>query len=189
MRALRFAAQLGFSIETATAQAMSDNKVLLKNISVERIAVELNKLLLGNNVRELLLAHFDVLTTVIPELAPSKDFAQNNPYHCYDVLNHILHSVENAPKDVILRLTMLFHDIGKPSNYTQSEDGIGHFKGHPQTSTDMAKDILTRLKYDNDTLKAVTQLVLYHDSDIIKPPKKSFAVQKQVIKYLLWKKN
>jgi tRNA nucleotidyltransferase (CCA-adding enzyme) len=61
---------------------------------------------------------------------------------------------------------MLLHDIGKPSNYTQSEDGIGHFKGHPQTGTDMAKDILSRLKYDNDTLKTVTQLVLYHDSEI-----------------------
>jgi tRNA nucleotidyltransferase (CCA-adding enzyme) len=60
---------------------------------------------------------------------------------------------------------MLFHDIGKPNCYSEAE-GIGHFYGHPQASTDMTKDILTRLKYDNDTLKAVTELVLYHDSEI-----------------------
>jgi tRNA nucleotidyltransferase (CCA-adding enzyme) len=165
MRALRFAAALGFEIEKTTAQAMHDNRKLLNNIAVERIAIELNKLLLGNNVRELLLAHFDILTTIIPELSAARGFKQNNPYHCYDVLEHILYSVENAPKDIIIRLIMLFHDIGKPNCYSEA-DGIGHFYGHPQASTDMTKDILTRLKYDNDTIKAVTELVLYHDSEI-----------------------
>ena len=111
-------------------------------------------------------AHLPVLLEIIPELAPAVGFKQNNPYHCYDVLKHILISVDNAPKDVVIRLTMLFHDIAKPKCYTESDDGVGHFYGHPQESSDIAKEILTRLKYDNDTIKAGTQLVLYHDSEI-----------------------
>jgi tRNA nucleotidyltransferase (CCA-adding enzyme) len=165
IRALRFAAALGFEVEENTALAMQENRKLLNYISAERIAAELNKLLLGNNIRELLLEHFGVLSEVIPELKPAKGFEQNNPYHCYDVLNHILYSVENAPKDVVIRLSMLLHDIGKPKCYSEA-GGVGHFYGHPQESADTAKNILSRLKYDNDTIKAVTQLVLYHDSEI-----------------------
>jgi tRNA nucleotidyltransferase (CCA-adding enzyme) len=166
MRALRFAAVFGFTIDTDTARAMHNNRTLLKNIAAERIAVELNKLLMGDRVSEVLSAHISVLTGIIPEFEPAVGFGQNNPYHCYDVMTHTLASIDAAPKDLIIRLTMLFHDIGKPSSYTESADGVGHFYGHPQVGTDMARDILARLKYDNDTIKAVTQLVLYHDTDV-----------------------
>ena len=166
MRALRFASVFGFSIEETTAQALHDNRGLLKNIAAERIAVELNKLLMGENVTELLSAHIPVLLEIIPEFEQTVGFEQNNPYHGYDVLTHTLISVDAAPKDLVIRLTMLFHDIAKPKCYTQSDNGVGHFYGHPQESSDMANEILLRLKYDNDTIKAVTQLVLYHDADI-----------------------
>ena len=121
---------------------------------------------MGDKVCELLSSHIPVLTTIIPELERVAGFEQNNPYHCYDVLTHTLTSVDAAPKDLTIRLTMLFHDIARPKCYTEAEDGVGHFYGHPQESSDMVNEILLRLKYDNDTIKAVTQLVLYHDADI-----------------------
>jgi len=165
MRALRFASVLGFSISGDTSSAMLANKKLLKNIAVERIAVELNKLIVGNGVRSTLLKYISVITEIIPEIEPAIGFDQNNPHHCYDVLNHILFSVENSLDDVRIRLTMLFHDIAKPECYTEAE-GTGHFYEHPQASSDTAKKILSRLKYDNETIETVAQLILYHDADI-----------------------
>jgi len=165
MRALRFASVLSFSIEEDTSKAMLENKILLKNIAVERIASEINRMITGNGVSNILLKHLPVITEVIPEIAPMNGFEQNNSYHCHDVLHHSLFSIDHAPKNIVLRLAMLFHDIAKPQCYTES-NGIGHFYGHPQVSSDMAKTILLRLKYDNDTIKDVTELVFYHDANI-----------------------
>jgi tRNA nucleotidyltransferase (CCA-adding enzyme) len=165
MRALRFASVLGFSIDDDTSKAMIGNKKLLNNIAAERIAGELNKLIIGNGARDVLLEHIAVITEIIPEMSPAIGFEQNNPYHCYDVLNHILFSVENAPKDVRIRLAMLFHDIAKPECYTET-DGTGHFYKHPAAGSDMAGKILLRLRYDKETIKTVTQLILHHDTGV-----------------------
>jgi len=162
---MRFAAVLGFSIDDATASAMRENRGLLKNIAAERIAAELNGLIVGDRVRDVLQKNLSVLTEVIPELAAAAGFEQNNPYHCYDVLTHIFYSVENAPRDTRLRLTMLLHDVAKPERYTE-KDGTGHFYGHARRSAEMAKEILLRLKYDNDTIHTVRELIFYHDADI-----------------------
>jgi tRNA nucleotidyltransferase (CCA-adding enzyme) len=170
MRALRFASALNFSIEENTAAAIYGNKKLLRNIAAERIANELNRLIIGRNAGNILLDFSSVIYEIIPELKKTAGFQQNNPYHHLDVWNHTVTSVLNAPADVALRLTMLFHDIAKPGCYTET-DGTGHFYGHPQISADMAEEILLRLKYDNNTIKTVTQLILYHDTDI-KPEKK-----------------
>lgn len=166
MRALRFAAVLGFSIEAGTAEAMLENRGRLKNISAERIAAELSKLVAGKGAGTVMMEHMPVIAEIIPELSPAIGFEQNSPFHCYDVLTHIMKSVDNIRPDVHLRLAMLFHDIGKPARYTE-RDGIGHFYGHPQLSADIAKDVLTRLKYDNNTINVVTQLILYHDADVL----------------------
>jgi len=172
MRALRFAVAFGFCIDENTAKAMSDNKKLLQNISSERIATEINKIIMEDNICELLFSHLHILFEIIPELEPSFGFDQHSPYHCFDVLTHTLKTVENSPNDLIVRLTMLFHDIGKPECYTCDEDGIGHFRGHWQVSADMAKEILFRLRYDNETIKTVTELVYYHNL-VIDPNAKS----------------
>ena len=166
MRALRFASVFGFVGDGDTAKAMHENKKLLRNIAVERIAAEFNKLLLGDGARQVLSAHIEIIAEIIPEITSAVGFKQNNPYHCYDVLTHILYGVEAAPKDLILRLALFFHDIGKPASYTESDGGTGHFYGHPQISSDMAYEILQRLRYDNDTIKTVTQLVSFHDCEI-----------------------
>ncbi|MCL1854098.1 MAG: CCA tRNA nucleotidyltransferase [Clostridia bacterium] len=166
MRALRLAAELGFTIDSATSAAMLDRKNLLGTISAERIAGELNRLIVGDGAGGLLLKHMPVLTAIIPELEPAIGFEQHNPHHCYDVMTHILVSVDNAAKDVSIRLAMLLHDIAKPECYTE-EDGIGRFHGHPRVGSERVKEILTRLKYDRDTTETVTQLVLYHDAEIL----------------------
>jgi len=145
MRALRFASVLSFSIEEDTSKAMLDNKNLFKNIAVERIANEINRMITGNGVSNILLKYLPVITEIIPEIAPMNGFEQNNSYHCHDVLHHSLFSIDHAPKNIVIRLAMLFH---------------------PQVSSDMAKAILLRLKYDNDTIKDVTELVFYHDANI-----------------------
>ena len=165
MRALRFASVLGFSIDGDTSKAMLDNCILLKNIAVERIASEINKMIIGDGFSGIILNHLPVIAEIIPEIMLMNGFEQNNPYHCHDVLKHSLLSIDHAPKDVVIRLTMLFHDIAKPKCYTES-NGAGHFYGHPQISSEMAKTILLRLKYDNNTIKGVTELILYHEADI-----------------------
>ncbi|MCL2248541.1 MAG: CCA tRNA nucleotidyltransferase [Oscillospiraceae bacterium] len=165
MRALRFSSKLSFEIEPITQEAIKRNRKLLQNIAVERIAVELDGLLIGGNVAEILTGYSEVLEVLIPEITPMIGFEQNNSYHHLDVWKHTVKAVESVPPDRILRLTMLFHDIAKPQCYSETNGG-GHFYGHPKVSSEMARKILRRLKYDTRTIKTVTELIYYHDTDI-----------------------
>ena len=165
MRAIRFSSVLGFEIEENTKRAVFKNKELLRNISSERIASELVKLLCGANVRKVLMEYIDVLGVVIPELLPMKGFDQKNIHHIYDVLEHTAAAVENIEPTPVLRLTALFHDIGKPECFFM-KDGQGHFYGHADIGADMTTKILSRLKFDNNTKNTVTKLVKIHDVQI-----------------------
>ena len=166
LRAMRFASVYGMSIEGNTAKAMDCNRKLLSKISAERIAGELNKMIVGAGVRRVFEEHAPVIMEIIPELIPTAGFEQNTPYHCYDVYTHTLVSIEMAAKDLVVRLAMLFHDIAKPGCYSQ-KDGITHFFGHPKIGADITGKILARLKYDNDTKRAIRTLLLYHDTEIL----------------------
>ena len=146
LRALRFAAVLGFTLEEETAKAAFELKERLHLVSAERIYVELKKLLLGDWVFDVLVEYKEIIGVVVPELVPAFDCAQQNPWHVYDVFTHIARSVEAAPKDADLRLVMLFHDTGKPACKTTDEEGIDHFYGHPTVSEQLAKAALERLK-------------------------------------------
>ena len=88
---------------------------------------------------------------------------QHNPHHCYGVGEHILRSMEAIPPDKVLRLAMLLHDIGKPQTMVIDEEGISHNQGHSELGETMARDILRRLRYDNDTITKVTRLIGVHD--------------------------
>lgn len=167
MRALRFAAVYGFVIEEKTAQAVHTCKDLLAHIAAERICSELTRLLCGEYVETVLMEFADVICFIIPELAPAVDFEQHSKHHDYTVWEHTIKAVAAIEPDPVLRLTMLLHDIAKPSRFSRDERG-GHFYGHPQKSADMARVILRRLRCDNETIDAVTRLVLYHDMRI--PP-------------------
>ena len=163
LRGLRFASILNFQIEEQTIIAMRENKQLLLNISNERIQNELNEILLGDNVKEVLLRFSDIFSVVIPELNKIIGFNQYNKYHIYDVYTHSVYALSSSTKDLIVRLTLLFHDIGKPSVFTMDESGNGHFYQHALESEKITRNILNRLKYDNDTKNQVITLIKYHD--------------------------
>lgn len=163
MRALRFAARFGFAIERETAASVRRNRHLLENVSAERIFKELKGILIGTGVLDMLLAFPEVFSCIIPELEAGIGFDQHTPYHCHDVWTHSAYAVAAAPPDEMLRLTMLLHDVGKPSCFSMGEDGRGHFYGHPTAGEKLAKNILLRLKSDNATLSTVCTLVRVHD--------------------------
>lgn len=169
LRAIRFCAQLGYSMDEKTYEAVKELAPTLKNISAERIQAELNKTLISDNPSMLKVAYETGLTSqFIPELDVCFKTEQNNPHHCYNVGDHIIKAIESVKPEKALRLAMLLHDIGKPVCKTVDEEGISHFHGHPIKSADIARDVLHRLKYDNDTISKVIKLVKYHDERIEK---------------------
>lgn len=166
MRALRFAASFGYEIEEKTARAIHDNRAVLKHVAAERINTELCGLLTGPNAGEVLRQYPDVLCRFWPELGPLVTLEQNNPWHCWGGWEHTIRALEAAPADPVLRLTMLLHDIGKPSCKSTDENGIDHFYGHPAVSAELADRMLRALKFDNRTRERVVTLVKYHDVQI-----------------------
>lgn len=171
LRAVRFSAQLDFPIEEQTSEAVKKLAPSLKNISAERIQVELVKLLTSNHPEKIQDAYnLGITKIILPEWDAMVGVEQKTPHHKYDVAEHTLHALKNVKKDKILRLTMLFHDMGKPSMKTTDEKGVDHFKGHALVSEEIARKILRRLKFDNDTVKKVTRLVCYHDYRIEATP-------------------
>lgn len=167
LRAVRFSAQLGYRIEEATKSAIRKLAPNLQQISAERIQVELVKLVMSPHPDYLRTAYETGITRqVLPEFDLCMETAQNNPHHCYSVGEHILHSMQEIAPDKILRLGMLFHDIGKPLTLTVDEEGITHNKGHAEVGEKMTKEILSRLKFDNHTIDSVSRIVRYHDQKI-----------------------
>ncbi len=171
LRALRFASVLGFSLEEGTADAVHRCKEQIKEVSVERISVELEKLLCGKNAGSVLLTFPDVFGVILPELLPMVGFCQHNSHHCYDLLTHTAVSVDAAPPRFPLRLAMLLHDVGKPECFSMGEDGEGHFYGHAHRSMELAEEILKRLRIRRKTREEVCQLIRYHDAVLPLEPK------------------
>ena len=164
MRAVRFSAQLGFSIEEETRKALKVLAPNLKHVSAERIQVELVKLLMSPHPDYLRTAYEAGITAeFLPEFDACMETSQNTPHHCYTVGEHILHSLCHVRADRVLRITMLLHDIGKPVVRKTDENGRDHFKTHGNAGEKMAGQILRRLKFDNDTIRKVTRLVKWHD--------------------------
>lgn len=170
LRALRFVSRLGFGLEDKTAKAIQKNKELLCNVSFERIQSELNQILMGKYAYNVLLYGAPVLSVFLPEISPTVNFQQHNPYHYLDVWHHTVMAISEAPEDLIIRLALLFHDLGKPQTFS-IENGIGHFYHHAEVSAKIAEQRLRQLRYDNKTIDTVTQLVRLHDMET--PPRKA----------------
>lgn len=167
LRAIRFSAQLDFIIESNTEEAIKTNYKLIKNISEERIQIEINKILMSDNPDYIeKLYECKLLDCIIPEYSLCFKCEQKNSNHIYNVGLHIQNSLRYVEKNLILKLTMLFHDIAKPLCKITDEDGIDHFYCHAEKSSCMAESILKRLKYDNSTIEKVKILVRFHDADI-----------------------
>ena len=166
LRAVRFSAQLGFVLEEETRAAIVELAPNIAKVSAERIQMELVKLLTSNHPEEIRTAYETGLTAVfLPEFDRMMETAQNNPHHCYTVGEHTLMALQGVEADKVLRLTMLLHDVAKPVCHTMDENGIDHFYGHPQKGSEMARMILRRLKFDNDTTDRVSALVRWHDDN------------------------
>ena len=163
LRACRFSSQLGFSLDGATYQAMLEGKRGLLRVSSERITAELQKLLLGDNVRDALLQTVDVISAVLPELVAMKGFDQCTPYHCHDVLEHTARAVAGTPPYPLVRWAALFHDMGKPAAFFKEPGGRGHFYGHAKISVPLARGIMDRLTFSTAFRDRVLLLVERHD--------------------------
>ena len=173
MRAVRFSAQLGYQIEENTKEAVRELAGTLRRISAERIQTEFVKLLVSNHPDFMRTAcELGITAQIMPEFDLCMQTEQNNPHHCYSVGEHILHTLPYTEPDKVLRLSMFFHDIGKPQTLTIDEQGITHNHGHAQAGEEIAVKILKRLKFDNDTTDKVRKLVRYHDRKI-EPSSKS----------------
>ena len=151
-RAVRFAGQLNFNIEKETLAAIEAQHAFLKDVSAERIQIELLKLLISGHPEMIRAAYETGLTSVfLPEFDRMMETPQNN------------HAVETIAPNPILRLTMLLHDIAKPETRSTDENGIDHFYNHNEAGAVLSKAILRRLKFDNQTTQMVTTLIAHHD--------------------------
>lgn len=163
LRALRFASALDFEIEEKTAQSLLKNRALLGNISEERIAKELLKLVCGKGAKRILTDFAPVLFEILPELQPMYKNSHDNPHHCYDIYEHTLIAVESIDPEPTLRFAMLLHDCGKPAVKKFDENEVAHFYGHQRISAEISAQILARLKVSNKFRDEILFLVSNHD--------------------------
>ena len=163
LRALRFASALDFEIEEKTAQSLLKNRALLGNISEERIAKELLKLVCGKGAKRILTDFAPVLFEILPELQPMYKNSHDNPHHCYDIYEHTLIAVESIDPEPTLRFAMLLHDCGKPAVKKFDENGVAHFYGHQRISAEISAQILARLKVSNKFRDEILFFVSNHD--------------------------
>lgn len=182
LRAVRFSAQLGFEIEADTLKAVKEKAELLKNISAERIRVELTKLLISDHPdRFRTLYETGITRVILPEFDAMMITEQNNPHHAFTVGEHTLRAIASVAGDsasqsfttrerVILRWTMLLHDIEKPNTKIIGKDKQDHFYGHQDKGAITARRILKDLKFDNDTLESVEHLIRWHDYRFVLTP-------------------
>ncbi len=165
MRAVRFAAQLGFGIEEKTLEAITKEADSLKNISKERIRDEFVKTIMtkhaGDGIR--LFASTNLLKQFLPELIECIGVDQNH-HHIFTVFEHLVKSLEYAVKkdySLEVRIAALFHDIGKP----RSKNGKGSnatFYNHEHIGAKMVKTIMKRLRFSSKVAEKVYLLVRYH---------------------------
>lgn len=180
LRAVRFCAQLGFTLDEDTRKACQEKASLLRNVSAERIRDEVQKMLLSPNPEILILCHELSLTPYfLPELDVMLQTKQENPYHFLDVGRHSLMAVKNAPMDPLLRWVLLLHDSGKPIVKSYDEKGIAHFYRHEKESARIAQEVLTRLRIPKKFVHKASFLILHH-GDVFPPKEKS--VRREITK-------
>lgn len=162
LRAVRLATQLGFQIEAGTFTVLTDTAPLLRQAARERIRDEFLKLLispkpsLGFN----LMVRTGLLREIVPELLEGFRKRQNH-HHRYTIYKHIMETTDQVEPSPILRLTALFHDIGKP-RVRKKVNGGWRFVGHEASSAALAADIMSRLKFSRQVIDQVVNLIRHH---------------------------
>ena len=165
LRAIRFSCQLGFEIDNLTYTAIKENYKLIKNISIERIRDELCKILISDNPCNglNLLKDTGILEIILPEIHSLIGYTPLCNNHNRDVFAHTLNVISNtSSNDLILRLSALFHDVGKLNTLKQLPNGHCYFPGHAPEGAIICKPILSRLKFDNATIDKVSKIIYDH---------------------------
>lgn len=163
LRAIRFSCQLNFSIDPDTYSAIKSNYHLIENISIERIRDELCKILISNNPSKGidLLRDCGILKVILPEIYALVDYTPKCNNHNKNVFVHTLNVIDNTNNNINLRLSALFHDVGKLNTLTE-KNGHYYFPGHSEEGTILTKEILTRFKFDKITIDTVCALIYDH---------------------------
>ena len=162
LRAIRFAIELGFTVEPKTLETISKMAKDLSAVAMERVREEFMKILLSKKPSRGigLLNKTGLLNQIMPELLEGYRKKQNR-YHRYTIYRHILEVVDYVEPNPILRLSALFHDIAKP-RVRKKIDGMFRFYGHDEASAQLAKKVMERLKFSGETIKRVTHLISHH---------------------------
>lgn len=166
LRGLRFAARFGFTIEEQTDRALREKKELLRFVSGERIRREFDEILCAPKAGEWLGRYREVIAVFLPEIVPMFGFDQHNRYHVYDLWTHTLICLDQSPAKPAVRWAALFHDRGKVDTLYLDPQGSAHFYGHQKVSDRYARQALTRLHCDHQTMEQVSLLVLHHDNNL-----------------------
>ncbi|MGN1205583.1 MAG: CCA tRNA nucleotidyltransferase [Eubacterium sp.] len=191
LRGVRFAGQLGFELEDETLDAIYELAPTIQNVSKERIRVEITKLLLSKEPEKLQITEDTGLCEFfLPEFRKMLLTTQENPHHRYNVGEHAIQVVRHVQKiyhemekkemrssifspfnkefsdekcKTILVYAALLHDVAKPDTKTMDNNKVAHFYRHDVKGSEMAKAILRRLRFDNDTIHMVSQIVRFHE--------------------------
>ena len=164
IRSVRYSSQLDFIIEKDTFQLIKKCSMLIKRASSDKIREELDKILLSKNPEEIIRLHeLGLMHYILPEVDICFLVPQKNKYHIYNVGEHIVHAVKNAPDDILIKWAALLHDIGKPDSKSVDSNGIIHFYGHHRHSVSLASDILRKFKFDQQQQKDILLLIENHD--------------------------
>lgn len=171
LRAVRFAARLGFAIETETAAAITTHAALITEISSERIRDEFLKILTATHAADaiLVLKNLGLLHYILPELELAFATPQKSPkrHHIYDVGTHSVMALKHCPSpDPIVRLATLIHDLGKPKTFRQMPDGLITFYNHEVVGSHVAKDVSARLRLSKKQAELLYTLVRWHQFSV-----------------------
>lgn len=184
LRACRFAAQLGFTIEEKTIKSALNLNYKILTVSKERWVMEMDKLLLSDNVKLGLtyLMDLGLMKYMIPEMGIQKDYDQKTPYHVYDLWTHTLLTVEGVIPDINLRWAALLHDVGKPFAMRVKTEDQNTYVHHEVIGYEMVLKIGHHLKWSNDRIKVVSELVRDHlnDDSPLKEADKNASIEDQV---------
>ena len=163
LRAVRFATKYNWKIAKSVLDALSSDSSMLQHISMERIQEEFNKMLMTDNpdVALKILSYTGLLREFLPEFDTLKGVEQNK-YHKDDAFNHAVGVVKHTPKDLKARLAAVFHDIAKPLTKSVDPNGDIHFYDHEDVGAQIAQDVMQRMKYPNDMIQSVSNIVKNH---------------------------
>jgi putative nucleotidyltransferase with HDIG domain len=164
LRGIQFAARFEFELEEETLDSLQENADLITTISPERIQEELNKLLEKAKYPSAgfrLMQQVGLLEKILPELASAVGVSQPGGYHAYDVFEHSILTADSAPRELVIRLAALLHDVSKPETKVPTESGAT-FYGHEKKGARVARKALQRLRYSNQIIDQATLLIDKH---------------------------